>query len=111
MGIDIIDSGVDGLNNLLVQGIHLGVKFETENTIAQIHEGCILIGLNLFAVCLQACQGDDIGTRLDGFVFTGSKIVEKASALLNLIKRGMTGCQHFADIFGDEKSILFHFVH
>ena len=109
VGIHVIRAFAHELNDLAVEGVHLGVKFAAEHAVADVHQGCGFAGFDDLARSFQGCQGDDILADLDVLVGSGGKIIILDLAGFGFIECGMAGCDHFFDCGRNLKTVFFHF--
>ncbi|VTR68538.1 hypothetical protein DESC_710035 [Desulfosarcina cetonica] len=111
IGIHIVHGLGHEIDDFAIDGVHLGVKLQAEDIVAQIHQGRRRTGLDGFSIGLETGQGDDVGADLHRLVGTGRKVIIKGLAVFQLVEAFVAGRQHGLDLLGNAESAGFHLGH
>ena len=87
------------------------MKLETEDAVAQIHQGCRRIAFDGFAGPFGTLQRDDLLTSFKGRVALSCEIVVFRSAVLHAVKDAVAGIDHVLNFFGHRHAVLLHLLH
>ena len=103
-----IAAGVNHLDHAVVDGIHLGMEFQTGHTVTDINQTGAGIFLNDLLLFFQRGQEDDLRIFLDLHIALGCKIIVVLTVVLLGVEGFATGFQHFFDLLGNFLLELLH---
>ena len=99
---------MNGVHDLLIQRIQLGMKFKAENAVIQVDQAGRFGSLDNLSFGLHSCQRNNVFADHPFFIAFRYKIIVKHRAVFRFVKRGVPGFQHLLDFLRYLKSIFLH---